>query len=617
SSQVLRKPFIQEVTECLQDSARRDLQFPLAKEDAWKVLVAEADLSRDEEAALRKALRQLLELPVVEDKERLQKELQDRKRFVEEFPQLEKKIEEKIRKLRALADHLDQVHKGCTISNVVTNTTSVVSGVLGILGLALAPVTAGGSLLLSATGLGLGAVATVTGVATVAVEEINKWSDEAKAKRLLSDTMDTKKKVPILKKIVHTLSRGFCNVFKQLETLRQNIRAIRVARANPHLVADAKLLMTAGRISAQQASQVKNVFKGTALAMTKKARIRGAAIAGVFLAVDVYYLVRESMHLYDGAKSESAKELRALAQELEDKESSDHETRSSPRMNFVGNFHNNQRQVSGEEEAALRDALKQHLAREPADENDETEKRQRKKNFLKEFPELKRKLEEHIRKLRALADHLDEVHKGCTISNVVSGSTGIAATIAGFLLAPFTGGVSLAIAAAGLGAASAATGLTTTIVEESIRGSDESEARRLVEASMDIMKRILKIMPLITLKVSSKGMELFCTWKTIRDHIQAIRTGRIRNFTTFRDGIRQLRNLISHDIPLGTRLARIGKGVGNVSLFGFDVYNLVTDSIDLHNGAKTKSAGALREVANNLEERLREFEQHHKDLQSF
>ncbi|XP_005354319.1 apolipoprotein L3-like [Microtus ochrogaster] len=273
--------------------------------------------------------------------------------------------------------------------------------------------------------------------------------------------------------------------------------------------------------------------------------------------------------------------------------------------------------LSSEEEAALRDALKQHLAREPADENDETEKRQRKKNFLKEFPELKRKLEEHISKLRALADHLDEVHKGCTISNVVSGSTGIAATIAGFLLAPFTGGVSLAIAAAGLGAASAATGLTTTIVEESIRGSDESEARRLVEASMDIMKRILKIMPLITLKVSSKGMELFCAWKTIRDHIQAIRTGRIRNFTTFRDGIRQLRNLISHDIPLGTRLARIGKGVGNVSLFGFDVYNLVTDSIDLHNGAKTKSAGALREVANNLEERLREFEQHHKDLQSF
>ncbi|XP_075819629.1 apolipoprotein L3-like [Microtus pennsylvanicus] len=273
-------------------------------------------------------------------------------------------------------------------------------------------------------------------------------------------------------------------------------------------------------------------------------------------------------------------------------------------------------ELSSEEEAALRDALKEHLAREPADEKDETEKRQRKKKFLKKFPELKRKLEENISKLRALADHLDEVHRGFTIANVVSGSTGIAATITGFILAPFAGGASLAIAAAGLGAASAATSLTTGIVEASIRGTDKSEARRLVDASIDIVNKILNIMPLITFKDSGQGVELCCTWKTLRDHVQAIRTGRILTFPTFREGIRQLRNLISRNISLGTRQARIVKGVGKLSLHALDVYNLVTDSIDLHNGAKTQSGGVLREVVNNLEERLREFEQLHKDLQS-
>lgn len=270
--------------------------------------------------------------------------------------------------------------------------------------------------------------------------------------------------------------------------------------------------------------------------------------------------------------------------------------------------------LSSTEGAALRDALEKHLAQEPADENDEREKRQQKENFLKEFPELKRKLEEHIRKLRALADRLDQVHKRCTISNVVSGSTGIAATVAGLVLAFFTGGASLLLSAAGLGAAAAATGVTTTIVEESIRTADESEARRLVGASMDILDRILEIMPLITFKVTSKGVELFCAWKTLRDHIQAIRTGRTRNFIPFRQCIRQLRNLISHDTPLVTRVARIAKGVSNVSIFGFDVYHLVTDSIDLHKGAKTRSAEALRELANNLEEKLSEFEQLHKAL---
>ncbi|XP_059103997.1 apolipoprotein L3-like, partial [Peromyscus eremicus] len=317
---LMRRHFIQEVTECLKDSAsRRYLQLLLAKDEAWKVLVAEAELSRDEEAALCKALKLLLELPALEDKERFQRELQDRKRFLEAFPELKRKLEGNIRKLRALADHLDQVHRGCTISNVVTNSTSTASGVLGILGIALAPVTAGGSLLLSATGLGLGAVATVTGAATVVVEETSKWSDEAEAKRLMSDTMDVMRLLLVLGRSILTVSRRPYGVLKQLKTLGQNIRAIRAARANLHLVADAKLLLTTGGIPAQRASQLQNVFEGTDLAMTQKARIRGAAVVGAFFALDVYCLVRDSMHLYDGAKSESAQELRVLAQELEEK----------------------------------------------------------------------------------------------------------------------------------------------------------------------------------------------------------------------------------------------------------------------------------------------------------
>ncbi|XP_057648243.1 apolipoprotein L3-like [Chionomys nivalis] len=223
-------------------------------------------------------------------------------------------------------------------------------------------------------------------------------------------------------------------------------------------------------------------------------------------------------------------------------------------------------ELSHEEEADLRDALKKHLAQEPADENDETEKRQQKENFLKEFPELKRKLEENIRNFRALADHRDKVHRGCTISNVVSDSISIAATIFGLYLAPLTGLVSLMITAATLGAAAAATGVTTAIVEESLRGADESEARRLVRASKNILDRIYKIMPLIVTKHDSAGVQIFWAWKTLREHIQATRAGGTMKFKTT---------------------------------------------------AKTESPEELRALANYLEEKLREFEQLHKDLQSF
>lgn len=268
---------------------------------------------------LHKALKLLLELPTLEDKERLQKELQDRKRFVEAFPQLKRKLQENIRKLRALADHLDQVHRGCTISNVVINSTSAASDILSILGLALAPVTAGGSLLLSATGLGLGTLATVTGAATEIVERTSRWLDETEAKCLISDTVHTLNTVLVLGQNALKLDRTTYTVIKQLKTLGQHIRAIRVARANPHLVADVKGLMASGRIPAPHGSQMQNAFKGTALAMSKKARIMGAATAGAFLIMDVHSLVRDSVHLCVGAKSESGKQLRALAQELEEK----------------------------------------------------------------------------------------------------------------------------------------------------------------------------------------------------------------------------------------------------------------------------------------------------------
>ncbi|XP_055459040.1 apolipoprotein L3-like [Psammomys obesus] len=318
ASTVLTRRFIQEVSEYLQDSAsREDLQLLLDEDELWKVLVAEAGLSRAEEAALHKVLKLLLRLRATEDKDRLQKELQDRKRFVEAFPQLKRKLQANISRLRALADHLDQVHRRCTISNVVADSTSTASGVLGIVGLALAPVTVGGSLLLSATGLGLGTVSVLTGAATMVVEEASRWSAEAEAKRLVADTMDTLKTVFVLGKSLLKLSRKTYDVIKNLKRLGQNIRAIRVARANPRLVADAKLLMTTRLIPARRADQVWNAFGGTTLAMAKKARIRGAAIAGVFLVVDGYHLVKNSMHLYDGAKSESASELRALAEELE------------------------------------------------------------------------------------------------------------------------------------------------------------------------------------------------------------------------------------------------------------------------------------------------------------
>lgn len=287
-------------------------------------------------------------------------------------------------------------------------------------------------------------------------------------------------------------------------------------------------------------------------------------------------------------------------------------------------------ELSSEEEAALYEALKEHLQQHPTDDNDGPQREQEKERFLRVFPQLKKKLEDHIKKLRDLADHLDQVHHGCTISNVVSSSVSTVSGILGLALLPFTGGASLILSATamGLGVIASVNGLVTNIVEESIKLSDESEASRLVGASMDVLGEILKITPKITIKLGNTGMELVEAFKTLRDQIRAIRGARsisqvaaaARSLTsTGRGSVQGAREMGAAftGSPLSmARGARFG-AAGVTSFFlAWDVYHLVADSMDLYDGAKTESAGALRELCHKLDDKLQIFEQIYKALQS-
>nr|XP_048310825.1 apolipoprotein L3-like [Myodes glareolus] len=253
----------------------------------------------------------------------------EKERFLEVYPQVKQELEESIRKLHALADKIDKVHRDCTITQVVASSTSAVSGVLTILGLTLAPVTAGVSLGLSATGMGLGAAAAVTSVSTTIVEKVSTASVEAEASQLLPRSNDTENDIKSnntekdIKEIVEKSTPRLISVFKKssrdLEVMKKNIDAIKITKVSPRLANNAKRLMTTGKVSAKSTTQVKKVFGGTALAMTKGARIMGVATAGLSLVTDVFSLIEDSKHLHEGAKAESAAKLRQQAKDMEQK----------------------------------------------------------------------------------------------------------------------------------------------------------------------------------------------------------------------------------------------------------------------------------------------------------
>lgn len=294
--------FYKDVFEYVQKNmSLEELLSLLTEDEPWENLVTEAKLSREEADGLSERLIKLLTILDRKNQEVSEKYQQKKQRFLKEFPQVKQELKESIKKLRELADKVDKVHRDCTIANMVASSTSIASGALSMLGMGLAPFTAGLSLGLTATGIGLGAAATVTGLSTMAVETVNTSSAETQAMRL---SKATAKSVSLLKKV---------------KDFAKHIQAIRVARRNPQLVATAQRFVKTGRLSAQSAQQVTRNFGGTPLAATKAARIGRGVFSGIFIGLDVYFLVKDAQDLQEGAKTASAENMRQEAQDLERK----------------------------------------------------------------------------------------------------------------------------------------------------------------------------------------------------------------------------------------------------------------------------------------------------------
>ncbi|XP_057598372.1 apolipoprotein L3-like [Hippopotamus amphibius kiboko] len=315
------KSFLEDVTEYFREKvSREELEHLLTEDKAWESFVAEADLSREEADALREHLNKLKTDLAVGDQDTLQQDQVDRMRFLEAFPQVKWELEEQIGKLQALADNIDKAHRKYSTYYMVANSTGAVSGVLRIFGMTLAPVTAGSSLAVSAIGLALGAAAAVASVSTSIMEHRSTSAAETEASRLMSTGVNREAGLMgALGKNTPQIVFSAAQVFRSIRGIGKNVRAIKLARANPGLAACAVRFMTTGKVSVQSANQVRKAFGGTPLAMTRKARVMGTALAGAFLLVDVFFLVQDAKRLLDGAGAESAERLRLQAHELEKK----------------------------------------------------------------------------------------------------------------------------------------------------------------------------------------------------------------------------------------------------------------------------------------------------------
>uniref|UniRef100_A0A8C5Y297 Apolipoprotein L5 n=1 Tax=Microcebus murinus TaxID=30608 RepID=A0A8C5Y297_MICMU len=240
---------------------------------------------------------------------------EEEKRFLSYFPLKKYQLEKNIRELNAIADQVDRTHKKLTKANLVASSSGAVSGVMSILGFALAPVTVGGSLILSAAGVGLGAAAAVTKALTNTLENRSNSAARDKASRLVTARMTLEHEAFGGIKLPEVEAAGRC-VAKCTRVI-ESLRAHQMAKANSGFMATVKNFAASRNISFWKPRDVQTIFVGTTLAVTEGAQVTGAAGAGLFLMQDVSKLLQNWKHLEQGARAETAKELRTLAKEQE------------------------------------------------------------------------------------------------------------------------------------------------------------------------------------------------------------------------------------------------------------------------------------------------------------
>ncbi|XP_026305463.1 apolipoprotein L5 isoform X2 [Piliocolobus tephrosceles] len=241
---------------------------------------------------------------------------EEEKLFLSYFPLHKFELEQNIKELNTLADQVDTTHKLLTKTSLVASSSGAVSGVMSLLGLALAPVTAGGSLMLSAAATGLGAAAAITNIVTNVLENRSNSAARDKASRLGPLTTSHEAFGEINWSEIG--AAGFCvdKCVKAIKGIR-DLRAYQMAKANSGFMAMVKNFVVTRHIPFWRARGVQRAFEGTTLAMTNGARVMGAAGAGFLLLKDMSSFLQSWKHLEDGARTETAEELRTLAKKLE------------------------------------------------------------------------------------------------------------------------------------------------------------------------------------------------------------------------------------------------------------------------------------------------------------
>ncbi|KAF5888406.1 apolipoprotein L4-like [Clarias magur] len=232
--------------------------------------------------------------------------------------------------LEEAAVQLDKMKKGSNISTVAGSSVGIAGGVLSIVGLALAPVTAGVSLALTLTGVGLGVTSGVNGIVTGITEmAVNNHHGKNANNIFISFMEDVQKILDCMEDVANRqcLSPRADGATKGLEAGKQfgnGIDSLEDGALGITPLGSEEMVAAAVNVGLQEAKAVRNIpqlaadlpdigqlAKGAPVALSQSARAGLIGLNALFIGLDVLFICKDSISLSKGSKNELAQLIRS------------------------------------------------------------------------------------------------------------------------------------------------------------------------------------------------------------------------------------------------------------------------------------------------------------------
>lgn len=222
-------------------------------------------------------------------------------RFSSEFNERKPRMLEFLDILEECAVQLDRMSKGAKIARVASSTVGAVGSVLSIVGLALIPVTAGASLALAMTGLGLGIAHGLNSAVIMATKIGVKRKQQKKAEEVFKSFM----------KDVQSLQDCLKEVTSQ-SVINMGANKLDVALGVVNILTNIGFIVK--NIESIVESAASDVPQVAALIGEAAANAGSIAVSAVSLAINILSICKNGRNLAKDAKSEAAQSIRATAE---------------------------------------------------------------------------------------------------------------------------------------------------------------------------------------------------------------------------------------------------------------------------------------------------------------